>query len=110
APIVLRTPAEASAVPTTIPVTAGEDLLARFSYRNAGFTGQQLVLISAADPSGHIVQEFPTGQGLPQVNGYQCLSATDWTQGAFAFRVPPSATSLTVGLRATGTGVAEFQD
>src|SRR6202011_3875923 len=74
-PIVLRTPGEASAQQTTIPVTAGEDLLARFSYRSAGFTGKQLVLLSAADSSGHIVQEFPTGQGFPQVNGYQCLSA-----------------------------------
>jgi hypothetical protein len=109
-PIVLRTNGEASAVPTTIPVTAGEDLLARFSYRNGGFTGQQLVLISAADPGGHIVQEFPTGQGVPQVNGYQCLSSTDWTQGAFAFRVPSTATTLTIWLRATGTGVAEFMD
>ena len=109
-PVVLRTQGEGTAQQTTIPVTAGEDLLARFSYRNAGFTGQQLVLISAADSSGHIVQEFPTGQDFPQVNGYQCFSATDWTQGAFAFRVPPTATSLTIWLRATGTGVAEFQD
>jgi hypothetical protein len=94
----------------TIPATAGDDLLVRFSYRNAGFSGQQLVLISAADAGGHIVQEFPTGQGFPEVNGYQCLSSTDWTQGAFAFRVPPTTTTLTIWLRATGTGVAEFQD
>jgi mannosyltransferase len=109
-PIVLRPHGEASGLPITIPVTTGEDLLASFTYRNEGFSGQQLVLISAADPGGHVVQEFPTGQGSPQVNGYQCLSATDWTQGAFAFRVPPAATSLTIWLRATGTGVAEFQD
>jgi hypothetical protein len=109
-PIVLRTHGEVSGVPMTIPATAGEDLLVRFSYRNAGFSGQQLVLISATDAGGHIVQEFPTGQGFPEVNGYQCLSSTDWTQGAFAFRVPPTATTLTIWLRATGTGVAEFQD
>jgi hypothetical protein len=91
-------------------VTPGEDLLVSFSYRNAGFSGQQVVLISAADPSGRIIQEFPTGQGFPQVNGYQCASTSDWTSGAFAFEAPPGARSLTIWLRATGTGLVEFRD
>lgn len=101
---------EVGAPQITIPVTNGEDLLARFSCRNPGFSGRQLVLISAADSAGRIVQEFPTGQGFPQVNGYQCSATSDWTAGGFAFQVPPAATSVTIWLRATGTGVAEFRD
>jgi hypothetical protein len=111
APFVLNAQrGETSELKATAYVTAGEDLLVSFAYRNAGFSGQQLVLVSVADASGRIIQEFPTGQGFPQVNGYQCLSARDWTTGAFAFEAPPGARSLTVWLRATGTGVAEFQD
>ncbi|TMD85746.1 MAG: hypothetical protein E6I78_07690 [Chloroflexi bacterium] len=101
---------QTSELKATAYVTPGEDLLVSFSYRNAGFSGQQLVLTSVADASGRIIQEFPTGQGFPQVNGYPCLSASDWTTGAFAFEAPPGARSLTIWHRATGTGVAEFQD
>jgi hypothetical protein len=111
-PFVLRAQrGETSVLNATVDVTPGEDLLATFSYRNPGFSGQQLLLIAAADRSGQIVQEFPARQDFQeQVKGYQCLSTTDWTPGAFAFRVPLSVTSLTIWLRAAGTGVAEFQD
>lgn len=109
-PVVLRTHGGDATLPTTIPVIGGEDLLARFSYRNAGLSGQQVILISAADASGNIIQEFPTGQSFPQVNGYQCLGVTAWMTGAFAFQVPPGTTSVTVWLRAHGTGVAEFRE
>ena len=75
-----------------------------FQYLNADFRGEQAVFVSAHAMDGAWLDIFPTG------DGYACSSAAQWHSGAFAFVAPERTAYVTVWLRATGSGVAEFRN
>ncbi len=89
---------------TTQQVDPGKTYALRFRYRNAGLTGEQRVFVSTQNGAGAWLDIFPDGAGYP------CLSTDDWATGAFAFTVPAGADALTIWLRATGSGSAEFTE
>lgn len=56
------------------------------------------------------VVDGPEGQtAFPDGAGYQCRGSPQPDQGVFAFTAPDSATSVTVWLRAAGSGTAGFE-
>lgn len=75
-----------------------------FQSRNPGLVGDQRVFASIEDSTGKWLAIFPDGYG------YRCQKSTAWTRGAFAFRIPPGAQKMTIWLRVTGHGTAEFGD
>jgi mannosyltransferase len=91
-------------VNVTISVTAtpGEQYLLSFSYLNGALKGEQRVYVTANRADGSWADIFPNG------GGYLCSPAAERKSGTFGFTVPPQATSITLWLRATGTGTASY--
>ena len=84
-------------------VIPGKTYVMSFEYRNAEFTGEQKVYVSAHTQEGVWTAVFPDGAG------YLTRDVQAWTAGAFAFAAPPDTVMLQTWLRATGSGVSEFR-
>ena len=84
-------------------VIPGQTYVMSFEYRNAEFTGEQKVYVSAHTQEGVWTATFPDG------SGYLTRDVQAWTPGAFAFIAPPDTVMLQTWLRATGSGVSEFR-
>jgi hypothetical protein len=91
-----------------------ETYVLTFEYRNVNLNGNLRILAAALDANGaeyrdalgNLLGSFPSG------SGYRCLQlpgSADWASGAFSFTLPPGSASLTVIMRATGTGTAAFR-
>jgi hypothetical protein len=87
---------------TTRRVKADKRYTIFFRYRNGGLDGEERVYVSAQSDDGRWLDTFPDGTGFP------CARSIDWVQQGFAFTTPPSTTSLTIWLRASGDGSAQF--
>ena len=87
---------------TTRLVEAGKRYAILFRYRNGSLDGEQRVYISAHSDDRRWLDTFPDG------TGYLCARSADWVQQGFAFTAPAETTALTIWLRASGDGSAQF--
>jgi len=94
---------EADATYTATPVGVTDVYLISFEYRNGALGGSQHVFVTIQDSKGQWLQIFPNGAG------YLCSHASSWSHGIFAFTVPKGAASMSIWLRANGSGQAAFQ-
>lgn len=85
---------------TTTTLAAGRPYVLAFSCQASGLRGSANVFVVAGGPSGQ--EAFPDGAG------YACLGSTQPDEGVVAFTMPDDATSVTLWLRATGTGSATY--
>ena len=88
---------------STVQVQPGADYVVSFQYLNDRLSGSQRVDAIAIDSAGHEVTRFPGG------NGFECTPAGVWTDSAFAFEAPGTASAITLFFRARGTGIAQFR-
>ena len=86
---------------TTLALKPGRQYLISFSCGTSELAGVASVFAIADGPEGQTA--FPDGAG------YQCRGSPDPDQGVFAFTVPDAGASVTVWLRATGSGTAGFE-
>jgi 4-amino-4-deoxy-L-arabinose transferase-like glycosyltransferase len=81
----------------------GKTYLFTFRSRNGALNGAQRLFVSAHNGYAWL-NTFPAGQG------FLCDSSADWTSNGFAFTVPQNSAVVTVWLRVTGRGTADFED
>jgi hypothetical protein len=96
-------PASSNVTYSMTKVHAGDRYLIEFRYANSDLSGEQRVFVSTQDINGRFVDIFPDGAG------YLCARSVDWKAGEFTLKVPSNAITLTVWLRALGTGEARFE-
>jgi len=88
---------------STVQIQTGADYVVSFQYQNDRLSGWQRVYVVVIDQAGHEVLRFPGG------GGFDCATASLWTESAFAFEAPAKASAVTLILGAHGTGTAQFR-
>lgn len=89
-------------VTASVPSRSARTYIISFRYRNEALNGDQRVFVSAHSSAGAWLAIFPNGAG------YACQPTGKWIEGSFAFSTPAHTDTLTIWLRATGTGSSKF--
>jgi 4-amino-4-deoxy-L-arabinose transferase-like glycosyltransferase len=85
-----------------VAIIPGSRYLFDFQYRNPTFVGRQDAFVFGTNASGHRVYMYPDSPI------FECERVNDWTSGMVGFTVPTAVQSVTVQLRASGSGEADF--